>query len=231
MPMNLSFVPRAASVLTLLWMAASPALAEPREAEEKREAPPERVSHTLMNHTATSVGAFAPAGSYRATSVDAGPALTWTALGPKPISYDYWSTGKAAGRVSALAIDPRDGNRVYLAAAGGGVWKTTNGGTNWTVLTDGLSSLSSGALALDPQHPDTVLYATGELHDSGDSFYGDGLFRSLNGGTSWAKIATRSTIGSYVARIAMHRTNSQLLYSAGSRGFSRSIDGGVSWTP
>ena len=226
MALKLHFLPVAATLLSLPLLSAAPSFAE-----EEREAPPERVSHAQMNHVATAAGAFAPSGTLGATSAEAGPALTWTAIGPRPISYDYWSTGRAAGRVSALAVDPRDGNKVYLAAAGGGVWKTTNGGLDWSVLTDGLSSLSSGALAIDPQHSDTVLYATGELHDSGDSFYGDGLFRSTNAGASWSQIAPRGTIGSYVARIAMHNTNSSILYSAGSRGFNRSVNGGVNWTP
>jgi len=217
----------AAAVLALVFLA-RPVLAEE---DADREAPPERVSHEHLESMARAVGARSPVGGFGATAVTAGPILTWSALGPAPITYDYWSTGKASGRVSALAIDPRNGNVVYLGAAGGGVWKTTDGGAHWNVLTDGLSSLASGALAIDPQHPDTVVYATGELHDSGDSFYGDGLFRTLNAGASWTRIASRAELGSYVARIVVHKTNSSLLYVAGSRGFMRSVNGGVSWNP
>src|SRR6476659_5545567 len=139
MALNSPRSPRAAILLSLL-IAATPSLAAPGQREGEREAPPERVSHAVMQRAASAAGALAPAGNLAATSVESGPALAWSALGPAPINYDYWSTGRAAGRVSAVAIDPRDGNTVYLAAAGGGVWKTTNGGTNWTVLTDGLSS-------------------------------------------------------------------------------------------
>ena len=209
-----------------------PALrATARHDNDERESPPLRVSHDEMQSHAVSSGVSAPVQRFGATAVTSGPVLAWTPLGPAPIANDYWSTGRAAGRVSALAVDPRDGNVVYLAAAGGGVWKTTNGGTNWSVLTDGLSSLSSGALAMDPQHPDTIVYGTGELHDSFDSFYGDGLFRTLDAGASWTQICSRAELGSYVARIAYHRTNSSLLYVAGSRGFMRSTNGGVNWNP
>src|SRR5258708_4421038 len=196
-----------------------------------RESPPERVSHAQLQRVAPAAGVRAPAGRFGATTVESAPILAWSPLGPTPITYDYWSTGPASGRISAIAIDPRSGNTVYIAAAGGGVWKTTNGGSHWTVLTDGLSSLASGALSIDPQHPDTVLYATGELHDSGDSFYGDGLFRTLAAAPPWTQIASRNELGSYVARIVYHNTNSSLVYTAGSRGFMRSVNGGMSFTP
>ena len=200
-------------------------------AGEEREPPPERVTHERLERAARDAGAEAPSHLPRGDAVEAGPVLSWSLLGPAPIDYEYWSTGHASGRVSAIAIDPRDGNKVYLAAAQGGVWKTTDGGAHWSPLTDGLSSLASGALAIDPAHPDTILYATGELHDSGDSFYGDGLFRSVNAGATWTKLSSRGSLGSYVARIAVHGTNSNIVYSAGSRGFNRSIDGGVNWQP
>ena len=70
-----------------------------------------------------------------------------------------------AGRVNAVAIDPRDNNTVYMGAAEGGVWKTTNGGLNWTPLTDQQASLANGAIALDPANPDIVYVGTGENND------------------------------------------------------------------
>src|SRR5215472_5590753 len=70
-------------------------------------------------------------------------AANWTSIGPKPT--DGGSTYVTAGRVNAIAIDPRDANTVYAGAAEGGVWKTTDGGINWTPLTDNQPSLASGA--------------------------------------------------------------------------------------
>jgi hypothetical protein len=69
---------------------------------------------------------------------------------------------------------------MYIASAGGGVWKTTNGGNNWTVLTDGLSNLAGGDIAIDPNNPNVLYYGTGELNYSQDSHYGDGMYKSTN---------------------------------------------------
>src|ERR1700730_16090229 len=85
---------------------------------------------------------------------------TWTLIGPKPTGAG--SVSVTSGRVNAIAIDPRDNNVVYIGAAEGGVWKTTDGGVNWTPLTDSQPSLANGAIAIDPQNPDTVYVGTGE---------------------------------------------------------------------
>jgi photosystem II stability/assembly factor-like uncharacterized protein len=156
--------------------------------------------------------------------------LVWTALGPRPIADEYWSgLDHASGRISSILIDPRNANVVYVAAANGGVWKSQDGGASWAPITDGLSSLSSGSITCDPTNPDILYYATGEQHQSADSYPGDGLFKSINAGATWFKIATRASIGDYVARIVVSAANPQLLYIASTRGLVRSNDGGVNW--
>jgi hypothetical protein len=195
--------------------------------ENDRESPPLRLPREQFVEMQSAIGPRAEFASHN-PQLNAGPTLNWTELGPKPIDYEYWSTGRASGRVSAIAVNPSNGDIAYIAAAGGGVWKTTNGGASWTVLTDGLSSVSSGALALDPANPSIVYYGTGELHDSFDSFYGDGLFRSPDAGATWSQLATRDQVGAYIARVAVNRTNSNILYVAGSLGVARSINGGTS---
>ena len=92
----------------------------------------------------------------------------------------------APRRLPFIRSDP---NTAYLAAAGGGVWKTTDGGQSWVPISDRLPSLASGALAIDRLNPATVVYGTGEQHYSSDSLYGDGLFRTVDGGANWSKIA------------------------------------------
>jgi len=157
--------------------------------------------------------------------------LEWTFLGPQPLLSDYWSAGDpVSGRVSAVMVDPRDSNRVYIAAAQGGVWKSSDGGGSWTPLTDQLSSLASGALACDPVNPDIIYYGTGEQHLSGDSFYGDGVFRSTDQGLTWSQIGSRVATGSYIARIAVHAANPETLFVASSRGLVRTTNGGASWS-
>src|SRR5262249_48671940 len=136
----------------------------------------------------------------------------------------------ASGRVNSIAIDPRDANVVYVAAAQGGVWKSTTGGTSWTAMTDGLTSLASGSVALDPQFPDVVYYGTGEENFAIDSFYGDGLFRSENGGAAWTKVAGAGAVGSYIARVAVAPDDANTIYVAGSLGVVVSTNRGASWT-
>ncbi|HZU04949.1 MAG TPA: dockerin type I domain-containing protein [Chloroflexota bacterium] len=167
----------------------------------------------------------------------------WVAIGPQPIGEGLAGFGAGqlpnAGRVTALAVDPSDpsGNTVYLGAATGGVWKTTNGGVTWLPLTDTQPSLAIGAIALDPTQPQTVYVGLGEQNFSGDSYYGFGILKSTNGGASWtllpAGCATdpgcpfqRQRIG----RIAVDPNNPQIVYAATTNGIAKSSDGGQSWT-
>ena len=166
-----------------------------------------------------------------ASSRTAPGGLAWQPLGPRPFSQEYWSgDSDASGRVCALLVDPRDADVVYAAGAQGGVWKTVDAGLTWTPLTDGLSSLASGALAFDPVDPDILYYGTGEQHFSGDSFYGDGLFRTQDAGLTWTKIAAKADVGSYIARVAVAPDQRDILYVAGDRGFVTSLDGGATWS-
>src|SRR5206468_9545966 len=116
-------------------------------------------------------------------------------IGPQPTLTLAEQTGSgtgvgapySAGRVAALAVDPRDPKVVYMGAAGGGVWKTTDGGQHWTPLTDDQPSLATGAIALAPSNPDIVYVGTGEQNNSGDSYYGAGVLKSTDGGATWTQ--------------------------------------------
>ncbi len=155
--------------------------------------------------------------------------LSWTFLGSQPIANEYWSgNANASGRVTSIAVNMASGNTAYVATAGGGVWRTTDGGLTWTPLTEELSSLASGAVALSPDVPFTVVYGTGEQHYSGDSFYGDGLFRSADGGVTWTKIGLKTDVGSYVARVSISAA-AGVLHVCSDRGYVRSTDGGSTW--
>jgi hypothetical protein len=114
----------------------------------------------------------------------AGP--SWTAIGPAPIPNGQTSpTNAVSGRVTAIAVDPTDPNVVYVGTANGGVWRSKNGGTNWTALFDDEATLAIGSLAIAPSSPSTLYVGTGEGNLSGDSYAGLGLYRinSANGTT------------------------------------------------
>ena len=154
--------------------------------------------------------------------------VTWSLLGPRPITNEYWSgTSNAGGRVVSIAPHPTDPNTVYIASASGGIWKTTNGGTSWTPLTDELSNLNHGAVALDSSDPNIVYAGTGEYTTNSG---GDGLFRSTDAGATWARIATAAQVGSNISKVVIDPTNPQVIHITGSGGYARSANGGTSWT-
>ena len=111
--------------------------------------------------------------------------LAWQNIGPSPTTQTPF--GNTSGRVTALVVDPADatGKTVYLGAAGGGVWKTTDL-QNWSPLTDDQPSLSIGSLALDASTtPPTIYAGTGEENFARDSYYGAGILKSTDGGQHW----------------------------------------------
>jgi hypothetical protein len=107
----------------------------------------------------------------------------WTAIGPAPLNSAYVH-GNVSGRITGIAAHPTDANTIYVAAAGGGVWKTTNGGTNWSALTDTRRTLSMGAVAIARSNPLVVYAGTGEANNVADSNFGRGILVSTNGGES-----------------------------------------------
>jgi hypothetical protein len=113
-------------------------------------------------------------------------APAWSAIGPQPIDTPY-TDPVVSGRLTAIAIDPANTNHVYVAGAQGGVWQTTNGGTTWTAMTDTQPSLAVGSLILDPTNSSTIYVGTGEENFSGDSYYGEGILKSTDGGATWTQ--------------------------------------------
>ena len=165
----------------------------------------------------------------------------WLPIGPRPIADGAYSY---AGRVTALATVPGSPNVVYAGAAQGGVWKTTDGGNVWVPLTDGQDSLAIGAITIDPSNTNVVYVGTGEANQSCDSYYGIGLLKTTDGGTTWTNLGASTFQNTSIAKIVVHPTISTTLWVAngsGAAGFScygragtfgvwKSIDGGTSWT-
>ena len=151
----------------------------------------------------------------------------WQPIGPYSID----------GRASAIATDPTDSNTLYIGAAAGGLWKTTDHGASWRCVTDTFGSLSIGCVTIDPIHPDTIYIGLGECNQSADSYPGDGLWKSTDGGNSWNYLGFGSA--QYIAKILIDPRNDQQLFIAvpgpgaladTNKGIFRSTDAGATWT-
>jgi photosystem II stability/assembly factor-like uncharacterized protein len=166
--------------------------------------------------------------SFRANAVQPIAGTQWTPIGPTLIGTS------AIGRISTIALHPVDPETFYIGGAQGGVWKTTNGGTTWTPLTDRECSLAMGSIAIDPVNPEIVYAATGEQHFSGDSYYGCGVLRSTDGGTSWSRLGATTFVRSRISRLLIVPSTAgapatTMLLVASDNGLWRSSDGGGTW--
>ena len=156
---------------------------------------------------------------------------TWTALGPQPI-HNLATFGDVSGRVTAIAVNPSNGNIAYAGTAGGGIWKTTDGGSHWTGLTDSQASLSIGAIAVDPSNPSIVYAGTGEANGCADCQYTRGVLKSSDGGASWQLMDAVDFEGSYLqfSSIVVDKLNTQHILAGTTAGLLYSTNGGTSWS-
>jgi uncharacterized protein (TIGR03437 family) len=150
----------------------------------------------------------------------------WVPLGPGGIS--SLQDDMVSGRLTSIAVNPRNPATVYVAAAGGGVWKTTDGGATWSPLTDSLPSLASGAVAVDP-FTGAVWYGTGELNFCRDCYYGAGVYRSGDGGATWERVAPENFLSSPTSFIRFDPRHQGTLFIGRSTALWKSSDGGASW--
>ena len=141
-----------------------------------------------------------------------------------------------SGRISDIVIHPENENIWYVTAGSGGVWKTVNSGTTWTPIFDNQKSYSIGCVTLDPQNPNIIWVGTGENVGGRHVGYGDGIYKSDDGGSSWKNMGL--TKSEHLSKIIIHPENSEILWVAsqgplwskgGERGVYKSTDGGNSW--
>src|SRR5919201_2671677 len=141
-----------------------------------------------------------------------------------------------SGRIIDLAVHPRDKKIWYVAAASGGVWKTVNAGQTWTPIFEDQGAYSIGALAIDPVNPNVIWVGTGENNAQRSVSYGDGVYRSDDGGKSWKKVGLEKS--EHVGKILLDPRDSNTVYVAaqgplwnpgGDRGLYKSSDGGKTW--
>ena len=165
-------------------------------------------------------------------------------------SDDYWLTTEtlagvklrgigpaiSSGRISDIAVDPDDHSRWFVTVASGGVWRTTNSGTTWEPVFDGEGSYSIGCVTIDPNNPNVVWVGTGENNSQRSISFGDGVYKSLDGGTSWTNMGLEES--EHIGNIVVDPRDSDVVWvsaqgplwrSGGDRGLYRTTDGGETW--
>ncbi|HYM82319.1 MAG TPA: hypothetical protein VEY91_13025 [Candidatus Limnocylindria bacterium] len=153
--------------------------------------------------------------------------LSWRSVGPASMG----------GRISDLAVDERDPNTFYLATGTGGLFKTTNLGTTWKPVFDDQPVASIGAVALWPGNPSVVWVGTGEANSRNSSSWGNGVYRSNDGGGKWTHLGLAATHN--IAQVVLDPADSNVAYVAAlghlwgdnpERGVFKTTDGGKSWS-
>src|SRR6266545_7232812 len=128
--------------------------------------------------------------------------LDWRQLGPF-----------RGGRVVAVAGDPRERNTFYFGSTGGGVWKTTDGGTYWRNVSDGFFKRASvGALAVAPSDPNVIYAGMGEACIRGNVSHGDGVYRSTDGGRTWSHLGLAATRN--IGKVRVHPQDPDIAFVA-----------------
>ncbi|GMV31234.1 MAG: hypothetical protein AMXMBFR59_33590 [Rhodanobacteraceae bacterium] len=169
----------------------------------------------------------------------------WAPVGPSSMSMTDWIMGRVAGRLNAVTPVPGNEDTVYVGAAAGGVWKTTDAGASWTPVFDQVGTLPIGAVTLDPNDTNSVWVGTGDKNGGGCAgYFGQGVFLSSDGGTTWtARNGADATAMplSIVNAVAVQPTDSNVVLVGGAgacgatgalsgAGVFRSADRGLTWT-
>ena len=151
--------------------------------------------------------------------------LRWRMIGPH-----------RGGRTIAVAGVESQPNVYYFGGVGGGVWKTTNGGVTWEPIFDGQPISSIGAISVAPSNPAVIYVGTGEADFRSDLTYGNGVYKSTDGGSTWKNIGLSAS--RHISRIAVDPHNPDVVFVAAmgsaygpsvERGVFRSSDGGATW--
>lgn len=141
-----------------------------------------------------------------------------------------------SGRIADFAVNPDRSSTYYVAVASGGVWKTDNAGTTWKPVFDGQGSYSIGCITLDPNNSEVVWVGTGENNNQRSVAYGDGVYKSVDGGGSWKNMGLKNS--EHISKIIVNPSNSDIVYiaaygplwsSGGERGVYKTEDGGKTW--
>jgi photosystem II stability/assembly factor-like uncharacterized protein len=153
--------------------------------------------------------------------------LEWRSIGP----------ANMGGRTADVEGVPGDPNTVFIASASGGLWKTVNGGISWKPIFERQGTISLGDIALAPSNPEVVWAGTGESNTRNSVSFGDGVYKSTDGGKTWQHMGLRDT--ERISAIVIHPQNPDIVYVGAlghafgpneERGVFMTTDGGRTWT-
>ena len=151
-------------------------------------------------------------------------------------SWELTGPTNIGGRITDIEIPEGDLNTIYVGAATGGIWKTTNGGLDWINLFQEVPVITIGDIAIDPDNSDILYAGTGEANSSSFSFWGNGIYKSMDGGLTWEHKGLDNS--AYIGRVLVDHGNSDRIFVAAcgylfsyndERGVYRSDDGGDTW--
>ncbi|HEV7743423.1 MAG TPA: hypothetical protein VGO56_00375 [Pyrinomonadaceae bacterium] len=168
-----------------------------------------------------------PASDAKPTFESAFERLEWRSIGP----------ANMGGRTADVEGVPGNANIVYVATASGGLWKTANAGVTWKPIFERQGTVSIGDIALAPSNPDVVWVGTGESNVRNSVSFGDGVYKSTDGGKNWQHMGLRDS--EHISAIAIHPQNPDIVYVGAlghafgpneERGVFMTTDGGKTWT-
>jgi photosystem II stability/assembly factor-like uncharacterized protein len=154
------------------------------------------------------------------------PAFTFRSIGP----------AVTGGRVIDIAVNPKKTSEYFVASGHGSLWKTSNNGITFSPAFENQGSFAMGAVRMDPSDPNIVWVGTGENNNQSNAIYGDGLYRSEDGGKSWTNTGLKKS--EHIGGIVIDPQHSNVVYVAaygsirntgGDRGIYKTIDGGKNW--
>jgi photosystem II stability/assembly factor-like uncharacterized protein len=154
----------------------------------------------------------------------------------KGLSFRSIGPAWASGRISDFAVNPSNNSEIYVAVAAGNIWKTINNGTTWTPVFDKYGAYSIGCLKMDPENPSVIWAGTGENTHQRQLGYGDGVYKTEDGGESWKNMGLKES--RQIGMIAIDPRNTDVVYIAaegsiwgpgGERGLYKTTDGGKTW--
>jgi hypothetical protein len=191
----------------------------------------ERFLHAAAQRERQRYAALLPGGGASKSMINSPQAAfstgSWLNIGPNNANFEQNGgtlTVTDSGRVNVVIVDPNNTNIIYVGFSGGGVWKSTDGGSTWTPKTETLGSLSVGTLEMDPSNSSTLYLGLGDPFDG----TGIGLVKSTDGGDTWSDVVYLGD-SSIIADIEVSRSNPLIVLAATNTGLYRSTDGGATF--